>query len=153
MLRFAVIGLTSLWLVSEGPTVVSLDGTTAIGAKAVVDAVVWLDAPARLAPGRPRPVLDQRNLSFAPHVLAVQLGAKVEFPNHDRVFHSVFSFRNGTKFDLGTYPVGAIKYVNFDQPGLSRVFCNIHPQMAAYVMVVDSPVLRGVGQERPVHDS
>jgi len=63
----------------------------------------------------------------------------VDFPNHDRVFHNVFSFRDGKRFDLGLYPVGAVKTIPFDQTGLSRVFCNIHPGMAAYIMVVDTP--------------
>jgi hypothetical protein len=51
----------------------------------------------------------------------------------------VFSFRDGKVFDLGMYPIGALKHVRFDRPGLSRIFCNIHPGMAAYVMAVDSP--------------
>ena len=63
----------------------------------------------------------------------------MEFPNNDRVFHNVFSFRDGRVFDLGMYPVGALRDVTFDRPGLSRIFCNIHPNMAAYVMSVDTP--------------
>jgi hypothetical protein len=55
------------------------------------------------------------------------------------VFHNVFSFRDGKKFDLGLYPVGIQKPVQFDKAGLSRIFCNIHPNMAAYVLAVDSP--------------
>jgi len=51
----------------------------------------------------------------------------------------VFSFHDGKRFDLGMYPVGAVRKVTFDRPGLSRIFCNIHPQMAAYVLAVDSP--------------
>jgi plastocyanin len=105
-----------------------------------VNAVVWLEAP-NAPHGRQtaKVVLDQKNLSFSPHVLAVRVGTVVDFPNNDRVFHNVFSFRDGKRFDLGMYPVGAVKKVTFDRPGLSRIFCNIHPQMAAYVMVVDSP--------------
>jgi plastocyanin len=117
----------------------ALEGSTGIGNRFVADAVVWLDAPEGARSARPRAVLDQRNLSFNPHVLAVQLGTNVEFPNHDRVFHNVFSYRDGKRFDLGLYPVGMVKDVPFNQTGLSRVFCNIHPQMAAYVMVVDTP--------------
>jgi plastocyanin len=101
---------------------------------------VWIEAPdAPPPPARPAAVLDQRNLAFAPHVLAVQVGTSVRFPNDDLVFHNVFSFHDGKKFNLGMYPVGAVKNVLFDSPGLSRVFCNIHPQMAAYVMAVDTP--------------
>jgi hypothetical protein len=63
------------------------------------------------------------------------------------VFHNVFSFRDGKKFDLGLYPVGVQKPVVFDKPGLSRIFCNIHPNMAAYVLAVDSPYF-GVTDDR-----
>ncbi len=103
------------------------------------DTVVWIEAPN--APARPagRIVLDQRNLAFSPHVLAVRVGTIVDFPNNDRVFHNVFSFRDGKKFDLGMYPVGTLRHVTFDREGLSRIFCNIHPNMAAYVIAVDSP--------------
>jgi plastocyanin len=107
------------------------------------DVVVWLEAPnaprPNPRPDAPRVVLDQRNLSFSPHVLVVRVGTTVDFPNNDRVFHNVFSFRDGKRFDLGMYPVGAMRRVLFDQTGLSRIFCNIHPNMAAYVMTVDSP--------------
>ena len=85
------------------------------------------DAPDSRQDPSPEVVLDQRNLSFSPRVLAVRVGTTVSFPNHDRVFHDVFSFRDGKRFELGLYPVGAIKHVPFDRPGLSRVFCNIHP--------------------------
>ena len=111
-----------------------------VGDRPEPNAVVWLDAPA--APSAPRAetvVLDQRNQSFYPHVLVVRVGTKVELPNNDRVFHNVFSFHDGKRFDLGLYPVGTSKRVTFDQPGLSRIFCNIHPNMAAYVMAVDTP--------------
>jgi hypothetical protein len=72
-------------------------------------------------------------------VLAVRAGTTVDLPNNDRVFHNVFSFHDGKRFDLGLYPVGTSRQVRFDEPGLSRVFCNIHPNMSAYVKVVDSP--------------
>ena len=98
----------------------------------------WTPRPPRRPPRARKVVLDQRNLTFSPHVLAVRVGTTVEFPNNDRVFHNVFSFRDGKRFDLGMYPVGTVRNVTFDQPGLSRIFCNIHPNMAAYVMAVDS---------------
>jgi plastocyanin len=102
--------------------------------------VVWLDVPSGPAGGTaPEPVLDQRNLQFFPQVLVVRVGTTVKFPNTDRVFHNVFSFKDGKQFDLGVYPVGAVKHVRFDRPGVSRLFCNIHPKMAAYVVAVDSP--------------
>ena len=111
---------------------------TAAGA-AAPDTVVWIEAPNAPAHPTGRVVLDQRNLAFSPHVLVVRVGTVVDFPNDDRVFHNVFSFRDGKKFDLGMYPVGTLRHVTFDRAGLSRIFCNIHPNMAAYVIAVDSP--------------
>jgi plastocyanin len=121
------------------PGSADLRGVVWAGARREANAVVWVDA-ANVAPASaPRKVvLDQRDLTFLPHVLAVRVGTVVEFPNSDRVFHNVFSFRDGKRFDLGLYPVGAIRYVKFDRPGLSRIFCNIHPNMAAYVLAVDT---------------
>ena len=69
----------------------------------------------------------------------MRVGTTVDFPNNDRVFHNVFSFRDGKRFDLGMYPIGALRRVTFDKAWLSRLFCNIHPNMAAYVMAVDTP--------------
>ncbi|MGE0814668.1 MAG: plastocyanin/azurin family copper-binding protein [Vicinamibacterales bacterium] len=117
-------------------------GVVHVAGRPQAGVVVWLDAP---APTRPRPdarppvVLDQRNMQFSPRLLVVPVGTTVEMPNSDRVFHNIFSFRDGKVFDLGLYPVGQSRSVTFDRPGVSRLFCNIHPAMAAYVVVVDSP--------------
>ncbi|MCC6992152.1 MAG: methylamine utilization protein [Acidobacteria bacterium] len=120
-----------------------LAGVVTRGGKPAANVVVWLDAPVSASAAAPRPtvVLDQRNLQFAPHVLAVPVGTPVEMPNSDRVFHNVFSFHDGKVFDLGLYPVGSTRTVVFDRPGLSRIFCNIHPNMAAYVLTVPSPLV------------
>ncbi|HEY7449380.1 MAG TPA: carboxypeptidase regulatory-like domain-containing protein [Vicinamibacterales bacterium] len=132
----------ALWFASLATAAIHLDvqGTARLGDTPEPDVVVWLESPAlsRSMDSR-RTVLDQRNLRFSPRVLAVQVGTIVDFPNNDRVFHNVFSFRDGKKFDLGLYPIGSVKRVTFDKPGVSRIFCNIHPQMAAYVVAVDSP--------------
>jgi plastocyanin len=125
-------------------TVGSFDvvGTVHAGGRPKADAVVWLEpADGQATPPAPKKkvVLDQRTSTFFPHVLAVQVGTTVDLPNNDRVFHNVFSFHDGKKFDLGLYPVGTVKRVTFDHRGLSRIFCNIHPNMAAYVMAVESP--------------
>jgi plastocyanin len=133
-----------VWLastvVSAGGSYIDVPGFVAVGGKPQQNVVVWLDTPAGTdPPAARRIVLDQRNLQFAPRVLAVQTGTTVEFPNNDRVFHNVFSFRDGKRFDLGLYPIGSVKHVRFDRAGISRLFCNIHPQMAAYVIAVDSP--------------
>ena len=118
-----------------------VSGTTQVSGKPVQNAVIWLDfqgAPPLMQSASIS--IDQRNLAFSPHVLVVRVGTSVDFPNNDRVFHNVFSFKDGKKFDLGMYPSGVkAKPVVFDKPGLSRIFCNIHPNMAAYVMAVDTP--------------
>jgi plastocyanin len=125
---------------SGGTAATDVRGSARSGSRPEANAVVWLETPsAPRAPQRARVVLDQRNLMFLPHVLAIRVGTVVDFPNSDRVFHNVFSFRDGKQFDLGMYPVGTMRKVSFDRPGLSRIFCNIHPQMAAYVLAVDSP--------------
>jgi len=132
--------LMALTLRAAAPDASDLHGTARAGTRAASNAVVWLEAPdAPRSTDRHPVVLDQRNLAFSPHVLVIRVGTTVDFPNSDRVFHNVFSFRDGKVFDLGMYPVGALKHVTFDRPGLSRIFCNIHPGMAAYVMAVDSP--------------
>lgn len=135
-------GVALLAGVAVGARDVSLEpltGVVRVGGRPRKDVVVWLDGvPAPGPTARPRAVLDQRNLQFIPHVLAVPAGTRVEMPNSDRVFHNVFSFHDGKRFDLGLYPVGTTKVVTFDRPGLSRIFCNIHPNMAAYVLAVDS---------------
>ena len=101
-------------------------------------AVVFLETAPRGAfevplPGRA--VLDQRNETFVPHVLAVAVGTTVDFPNSDRVFHNVFSLSKVKRFDLGRYPRGASRSVRFDRPGMVRVFCEIHSHMSAFVLV------------------
>jgi plastocyanin len=117
-----------------------LAGNVHVSSRPPQYAVVWLDAPK--APPfvqASRITLDQRNISFVPRVLVVRVGSVVDFPNDDTVFHNVFSFRDGKQFDLGMYPTGTTKPIVFDKPGLSRIFCNIHPNMAAYVMAVETP--------------
>ncbi len=104
--------------------------------------IVWLDpleeverAPARRVKAR----IEQRNKQFIPHVLAVQAGSQVEFPNLDPIFHSAFSNFSGQIFDLGLYAPGANRTVTFTRTGVVRVFCNIHPTMSAIVVVLKDP--------------
>jgi len=80
----------------------------------------------------------QHNKTFEPDFLVVPLGSVVNFPNLDPWFHNVFSLYRGKRFDLGLYEAGAEKGVRFDRPGVSYLFCNIHPEMTAVVLTVDS---------------
>jgi plastocyanin len=107
--------------------------------------VVWLTSigkiPSAPAPATdpPPPRLTQKNKHFEPHVLVVPVGAAVEFPNRDPFFHNVFSLFEGKRFDLGLYEAGTTKEVRFDKPGVSYIFCNIHPEMGAVVVAVETP--------------
>jgi hypothetical protein len=85
------------------------------------------------------PAMAQKNRSFVPAVIAVPVGATVEFPNLDPFFHNVFSYSKTRKFDLGRYPKGEKESVQFDRPGLVSIFCEIHYSMRAYVHVFDTP--------------
>jgi plastocyanin len=108
------------------------------------DVVVWLSPVAHTAgplatdPRHP-PQLVQRNKAFEPHVLVVQAGTMVQFPNEDPFFHNVFSLFNGKRFDLGLYEAGSSRSVRFDRVGVSFLFCNIHEEMSAVIVAVDTP--------------
>jgi plastocyanin len=80
----------------------------------------------------------QKNKTFSPHVLAIPVGSAVEFPNADPIFHNAFSNYNGQIFDIGLYPPGSTRTVKFQEPGVVRVFCNIHASMSAVIVVLSS---------------
>jgi len=107
-------------------------------------AVVWLTPvgaavePPQQDPSR-IPQLVQKNKSFQPSLLVIPVGGKVEFPNHDPFFHNVFSLFEGKRFDLGLYESGTTRFVQFDKPGVSFIFCNIHAQMSAVVIALPTP--------------
>lgn len=135
--RWALVALAATCWPARAAQAGDLTGVVTRAGRPAAQVVVWLESSAPQPPPQ-RIVLDQRNLQFSPHVLAVPVGTTVDMPNSDRVFHNVFSFRDGKVFDLGLYPVGSTRKVVFDRPGLSRIFCNIHPNMAAYVLAVNS---------------
>jgi len=80
-----------------------------------------------------------RGKELLPRVLAVPRGSRVRFPNDDAILHNVFSVSSGNAFDLGLYKKGPGKEKTFETPGLVRVYCNVHPSMVAYILVVDTP--------------
>jgi len=84
-------------------------------------------------------VMDQRNLEFVPHVLPILIGATVDFPNNDKVDHNVFSMSRTKKFNLGSYPAGESKSIVFDKPGIVELRCDVHAEMAAFILVMKNP--------------
>jgi hemoglobin len=86
-----------------------------------------------------RRVIEQRDREFAPKVLAVPVGSTVSFPNFDPIYHNVFSRSPARPFDLGLYRSGLTRELTFDREGIVRVGCNLHANMAAFVVVVKAP--------------
>lgn len=84
-------------------------------------------------------IMDQQNLTFIPHILPVPVGATVHFPNNDKVDHNIFSLSRTNKFNLGSYKPSESKTVLFDKPGIVEVRCDVHAEMAAYIMVLKNP--------------
>lgn len=102
--------------------------------------IVWIEgALPSAALGPITAELPQRDTAFVPSFVTVPVGGTVRFPNEDPFFHNVFSYTSGSRFDLGAYPRGESREVTFDQPGLVRVFCEVHDQMRAAILVVENP--------------
>jgi plastocyanin len=102
------------------------------------DVVVWLVGNKETVVPGPTGRLLQKDKRFSPHMLAVTVGTAIEFPNQDPFFHDVFSIYHGRPFDLGLYESGAVRKVRFTQPGVSYIFCNIHPDMSAVVIALST---------------
>ena len=111
------------------------------------ESVVYIDTIAGKTFPAPaeHPVIDQKGLLFQPHINVVLVGTTVEFLNSDKVAHNVFwpSLMQGTKKlpgkNLGTWPTGEKRPFKFDQVGVAALLCNVHPEMAGYVVVVPTP--------------
>ena len=117
-------------------------------------AVIWLEPVAAseqhaVAPGKF--TLAQKNKTFIPHLLVVPVGSSVAFPNQDPFFHNVFSLFDGKRFDLGLYEAGSTRSVQFSRVGVSYIFCNIHSQMSAVVIALDTPFYSIVDQSGTFH--
>ena len=130
------------------PQVERRPGVTDLGAPAARDvddrmrSVVYLEsAPRRAfeADEGGHKVMDQRNETFVPHLLAIMTGTTVDFPNSDKFYHNVFSLSKPARFDLGRYSAGRSRSIRFDRPGIVRVFCDIHSHMNAFILVFSHP--------------
>jgi|SRR5579871_2011622 len=126
------------------PTVYNLRGTAAPAPSIEIESeldrtVVWLEGgPA--APTTPQTFkIEQRNSRFEPDLLVVPAGSTVEFPNWDPIFHNVFSLSGAQPFDLGYYPQSQSRTVKFKRSGIVQVYCHIHSNMYAAIVVTSSP--------------
>jgi plastocyanin len=122
--------------------------TTVTGGARPATAVVYAEPMDVAAPRRPGAfMLRQKNKTFQPSVLAIPVGSTVEFPNDDLIFHNVFSLAGPQPFDLGLYRAGASRSRTFTTAAAYRVFCNIHPQMTALIVVVPTPYVTLAGPD------
>ena len=124
------------------PTVAELGMPPPLDANDYLKSVVYLDSAPRFAFDQAEPghaVLDQRNETFVPHLLAITTGTTVDFPNSDQIYHNVFSLSKAKTFDLGRYAAGHSRPVTFDRTGIVRVFCDIHSHMNAFILVFNHP--------------
>ena len=102
------------------------------------------------AKAKPRPATEKMTMkgkAFIPHVVAVPVGGTVEFPNDDPIFHNVFSVSGENRFDLALYKRPKTGMQTFEHPGVVKVYCNIHPQMSAVVVVRDNPYFAKVNAD------
>lgn len=110
------------------------------GVRNARDVVVYLEkVDGKFELAKEKPVIDQKNLIFVPHMLPVLVGTTVEFPNSDNVRHNVFSPSKPKKFNLGTYAAGVTREITFDKPGIVALLCNVHAEMSAYIVVLENP--------------
>jgi plastocyanin len=143
----ALAALPGVVLSAEGGGGVGIvKGTITIGGKPAPDAVVSIEGvPAEHVKAQiaitkaQKKIMDQRNTKFIPTVLAMMVGGTVDFPNNDSTWHNVYSKGGANNFDIGLYPPGETRSAKFEKPGVSRILCNAHPNMEAFIVVKEHP--------------
>jgi plastocyanin len=102
------------------------------------EVVVWIEGP-QVTPEPLRATMNMKNKQFEPRLVVVPVGGSVSFPNLDPILHNAFSVSGKNRFDLELYKKPRSRAQTFRHPGIVRVYCNIHPQMSAFVVVRDNP--------------
>jgi plastocyanin len=145
-MRVKILLAVALWPLLLGSVIsVSVSGHVTLLDKGdrqgedVGQAVIWLDNGRATGVTPVQAQITTADKQFSPHVLVVPLGSTVTFPNHDPFNHNVFSLSEEHPFDLGLYSRGETRAVKFDRAGIIRIFCNVHAQMSAVVVVRDNP--------------
>lgn len=129
----------SLLPLAAGAATLTIDVRNSRG-QVLRDAVVYAVPDGRsLPPAKKTAVMDQKNRMFVPHVLAIQTGTAVRFPNSDDIRHQVYSFSSAKTFQLPLYTGTPSNPIVFDKAGVATLGCNIHDHMSAYIVVVDTP--------------
>jgi plastocyanin len=152
-LLVALLFLAHFWTASAGAAefsgkVALAEGGKPAPAEEYQDAVVYFvpaTPAAALAPAAEPAEMQMQNKAFVPRVLPITAGTEVKFPNLDPILHNAFSTSTNNTFDLGFYAGGEAHTHRFADPGLVRVYCNVHHSMVAYVLVLNTPHFARVG--------
>ena len=143
-----LLDFPSVVLAADAAGVGIVKGVITISGKPAVDAVVSIEGlsndQVKTAMSHAKPqkkIIDQRDVKFVPTVVVITVGETVEFPNHDKSWHNVYSKGGANDFDLGLYAPGKTRSKKFDKPDVSRILCNAHPNMEAFVVVKDHPFI------------
>ncbi|MCH7761420.1 carboxypeptidase regulatory-like domain-containing protein [candidate division TA06 bacterium] len=113
---------------------------TAKGVRDARDVVIFIEeVPGEFPPSEEHSVINQKNLIFTPHILPILVGTTVDFPNSDNIRHNVLSPSKAKRFNLGTYAQGVTRSVTFEETGEVALLCNVHPEMSAYLLVLQNP--------------
>lgn len=137
---FVLVAMIAAWCVAASAGDIEGKVTGMKGHSVVyVDTIAGKTFPAP----KDHPVMDQKGLMFAPHIMAIQVGTTVDFLNSDTVQHNVFwtAVGNDKKagHNLGTWPKGEKRSFTFDKAGVAPVLCNVHPDMGGYIVVSPTP--------------
>lgn len=137
---FVLVAMIAAWCVAASAGDIEGKVTGMKGHSVVyVDTIAGKTFPAP----KDHPVMDQKGLMFAPHIMAIQIGTTVDFLNSDTVQHNVFwtAVGNDKKagHNLGTWPKGEKRSFTFDKAGVAPVLCNVHPDMGGYIVVSPTP--------------
>ncbi len=141
-----ILPTTARFLAQEKSTAeLQLRIASSLGEKyRAVPAAIWLDPTPATTVASFEPhghyMLLQRNRTFLPHLQVIPVGGVVAFPNRDPFFHNVFSLFDGKRFNLGLYEAGSSRSVTFTRAGVSYIFCNIHPEMSAVIITLNTPL-------------
>jgi plastocyanin len=139
---FAAVALA---LIAQAGFAASVKGKVTPG-----KSVVYLEAAAPQMADK-EVTMDQKGLLFQPHVMVVQTGTTVEFLNSDKVQHNVFwpniSGDKKKGHNMGTWPQGQKRPFKFTEPGVVTLLCNVHPEMAGYIVVSPTPYFAETGAD------
>lgn len=146
----AALVAAALFLLAVRATAGEIKGSVKIlGGKGLEHVLVYIEQVQgeTFSPPAKNATVDQVRMTFVPHVLPILAGTTVDFPNSDSTRHNVFSPSKTKKFNLGTYPAGITKKVTFDKTGIVSLLCNVHPEMSAYVLVLQNPYYTMLGKD------